>query len=159
GHGLAGDVDVQAFDIALELRRDGIDVTFIGLDPPGRPHGLAERAQRGDFGPHTQLLDLFGADADLVRTRLFVRPLVFALVDRDIVHAHRVFLWRGGRVGQAHGVAVVEQLARLDRTGDRACGRCGTGHSRVAGRRMRAAAQPVPARSDATHDEERHNDG
>ena len=42
GHRLAGDVDMQAFDIPLELGRDREDAPLVRLDAARRAHGLAE---------------------------------------------------------------------------------------------------------------------
>ena len=40
---LAGGIDVQALDLALELRRDGVQAALVGLDPAGGADHLVER--------------------------------------------------------------------------------------------------------------------
>ena len=112
--GLASDIDMQPFDIALELRRDGVHAALVDLDPAGDTHRFAQQPQACDFSAHTQLLDLLGADPDLLRaTGAAVGSFVFALVDSDVVHPRRIFFRRRRGIGQAHGIAVIQQLARL----------------------------------------------
>ena len=65
-HRLAGDIDVQALDIALELGRDRIDAALVRFDAAGGANHPVQRAQAGGFGPDAQLLHLLGADPDLV---------------------------------------------------------------------------------------------
>ena len=146
-HGLAGDVDVQPLDIALEPGRDRVHMALVGLDAAGRAHRTAQRAHRGGLGAHAQLLDLLGADADLAGAGL-VRALVLAFVDGDVVHAHRVLLGRGRGIGQPHRVAVVEDLARLGRAAGGGRGAC---DRRVRVARRCAGAEPVAARADDGH--------
>src|SRR4051812_36198618 len=43
---------------------------------------------------------------------VFAVVLLLALVDRDVIHPHPVLLRHRRRVGQAHGIAVVQNLAR-----------------------------------------------
>src|SRR5262249_53492273 len=53
------------------------------------------------FGPHTAALDLVEAHFDSLAV-----VLLLALVDRDVIHPHRVLLRDRRGVGQAHGIAV-----------------------------------------------------
>ena len=55
---------------------------------------------------HAAALDLVEADLDGLAV-----VLLLALVDRDVVHPHPVLLRHRRGVGQAHGIAVVENLA------------------------------------------------
>ncbi len=110
-HGLAGGVDMQAFDVALELGGDGVGQALVGFDAACRAHHLVQVAQADSLNAHPELLNLVGADLDLVGASGF--RFLIALVDGDVIHPHRVLLGRGGRIGQAHRIAVIENLALL----------------------------------------------
>jgi hypothetical protein len=69
-------------------------------------HRRIHRAQLNRGGLHAQGLDARRAD----HHRAAVVRLVVG-IDRDVVHAHRILLRHGRGVGQAHRVAVVEDLA------------------------------------------------
>ena len=79
---------------------------FIELDGAGRLHRHADRAPRDWFRLHAGALDLAGRKLDRTVVRLVV------LVDRDVVHPHRVLLRRRRGIRQPHRIAVVEDLAR-----------------------------------------------
>ncbi len=120
---LAGHIDMQALDIALELGRNRIHAAFIRLDPTGCADHFVEGAQLRGFGPHAQFLYLLGTDLDLIGGRRLVVRLTF--IDGDVVHPHRIFLGRRRGVGQPHRIAVEEQLlfffGRLRGSGCRRC--------------------------------------
>jgi hypothetical protein len=110
---LTGHIDLQALDVALELGGDRILAAFVGLDATDRTNDPVERAQADGLGSDAELLNLFGADPELLRC---ARPLVgFVRIDRNVVHSHGVFLRCRRGVGQAHGVAVIENPALFRR--------------------------------------------
>ena len=53
GHRLPGRVDVQALDVAFELRVNRKHPAFVRLNAAGGAHGLAEQSHRGGLGAHT----------------------------------------------------------------------------------------------------------
>ena len=73
-------------------------------------HGTYDDTRLDRFRPHAGALDLLWAYLDG-----FAVILLLALVDGDVIHPHRVLLryWRDVR--QAHGIAVVQKLARAAR--------------------------------------------
>ena len=134
---LAGDIDVQALDVALELGRNRINAALVRLDPPSGTHHLVEDAQLSGFRPHTQFLHFFSADLDQIGRCWLV--ILFAFIDGDVVHPHRVFLGRRRGVWQPHRVTVEEQLFFfLGRFGWRAGDLC-----RIAMGGAATSAQPV----------------
>ncbi|EKD98565.1 MAG: hypothetical protein ACD_23C00368G0002 [uncultured bacterium] len=110
-HCLSGGIDMQAFDVTLEFGRDGVGQAFVGFNTASRSHHLVEGAQGGSFDSYPELLNLVGADFDLIGASRI--RLLLAFVDRDVVHPHRIFFWRGGCIGQSHRIAVVKDLALL----------------------------------------------
>jgi hypothetical protein len=62
--GLTSHIDVQALDVALEFRRDGVEATFVRLDATDGAHHLANgRAICAASLLHAELLDFFGAQS------------------------------------------------------------------------------------------------
>ena len=104
---LAGGVHVEPLDPALELGRHGVQPTLIRLHRRHCPHRAGEFPQGDGFGFHPQFLYFFGADLHhgAIRWRLFT------LVNREVVHAHRIFLRHRRGVGVPHRVTVVKNLA------------------------------------------------
>ncbi|MPM78877.1 hypothetical protein SDC9_125892 [bioreactor metagenome] len=141
-HRLTGDIDMQAFDIAFEFGGNCKDAALVWFNPTRGSHNFVEGAQLGGLSTHPELLHFLDTDLDLVGRSRFV--VLFVFVDRDIVHPHRVFLGYRRGIGQAHRIAVVEQLAFFLRrlSGGNRCVRTGSLEHRAF-----AASQPVPPAS------------
>jgi hypothetical protein len=56
---------VQAFDITLELGRDGIGAAFVRFDAAGGADDACPASATGDLGPDPEFLHFLGADLDL----------------------------------------------------------------------------------------------
>ena len=137
GDRLTGDIDVQALDVALVLGRDRIDAALVRFDTTGGTDHLVKDPQLGGFRPHTQLLHLLGTDLDLVGRCGIV--VLLSLIDRDVIHPHRVLLGHRRSVRQPHRVTVEEQFFFfLGRFGWRAGDLC-----RIAMGSAATSAQPV----------------
>ena len=133
---------MQALHVAFITGCHGDQAALIGLDAASRAHRFVEQAQLRRLGANAHLLDLVGAELELVRGCGFLVSSTGK--DGDVVHAHRVFLWHRRGVGQAHRVAVVERLLRR-RAGRRCVGRC---------RDRTAVASPIAAARSQRHGDE-----
>ena len=152
---LSSRVDMQAFHVAFELGSDRVEAPFVRLDAPGRAHDFFNRPHAGRFRLHAELLDFFGTDLDLTGSGGVWVGIILALPDCDIVHAHRVLLRHRRGVGQAHRVAIVQQLAWFFRAADGAtANRRGT----MAAGLMTLAREVTAARRDGGHDEHADDD-
>ena len=87
--------------IVTMVKRDSSCITV----PTARTGRTITRASTV-FSPHPAALHLVEAHLDGLAVVLFL-----ALVDRDVVHPHPVLLRDRRGVGQAHGIAVVPNLA------------------------------------------------
>ena len=104
--------------LACLAHKEFFDVTVRPHGDDGQP-GLvvldgADGAHRAHDHPRLDLLGAHAAALDLVEAHLdgLAVVLLLALVDRDVVHPHPVLLRHRRGVGQAHGIAVVQNLAR-----------------------------------------------
>ena len=88
------------FDEAFEAQGDDRDTARVELDPARRSNWDVQRPTLDGFGANASLLQLSGADRD---GRAVLR---LVLVDRYVIHSHRVLLGNGRCVRQTHGVAV-----------------------------------------------------
>src|SRR5215471_15425943 len=61
-HGLAGRVDIQFLDPALEFRIDDADAALIGRYRTDRAHRMRHAAAGNGFGAHAERLYALGAD-------------------------------------------------------------------------------------------------
>ena len=105
----AGLVGVQPLDPALELRRDHVLPGLVDHHGRADAHARRQALQSNLLGAYAELLDLFRRkDHGPGFCRRFA-----AFVDGDVVHPHGILLRHRRGVGQAHRVAVVQQLARL----------------------------------------------
>jgi hypothetical protein len=145
-------------DIAFELRRNGVEATLVGFDAPGGAHDALKRAHLRSLGSHAELLDLLGADGDGSGRRTGIARhgsvhccgALVAFVHGDVVHAHRILLRHRRGVGQAHGVAVIKDLAR------RLLRRCGS-RFRCAMRGLAPVADPVARAGGNGHQHHQHD--
>src|SRR5260370_16096218 len=99
-----GDV-FHLFDEALEPKRHDRGAAFVELNGPRCSNGGADYPLACGLTTHSGPLDLSG--------RKFYRSVtgIFTLVDRDVVHPHRI-LFRGWRsVRQPHRIAIELDLA------------------------------------------------
>ena len=138
-HRLAGGIDVELLDPAVELRGNGVQQALVRLHRRHRPYRAPEIAQGDRFGFHAELLHLVQTELD--QRSAGGRSFTFVRIDRDIVHAHLVLFRHRRSVRQAHRVAVIQNLrfcggrrrrrwcGRLDRIGRVA----GGGRSRARG--------------------------
>jgi len=103
---LVGGVDVKPLDIAFELGGHRCQTAFVDFDATTGADRLVEHLQLGWFDLDTHFLDFLGADFQATITA----TILLAFIDRDVVHAHLVFLRRRRSVGQAHRVAVIQKF-------------------------------------------------
>jgi hypothetical protein len=116
--GLAGRVDEQLLDPPLEFRIDDADAALVGRHGADRPHRMRHAAAGDGFGAHAEHLDALGTDGDRARNS----GAALVGINRDVVHPHGILLRHRRGVGQAHGIAVVENPALATRCRRR--GRC-----------------------------------
>ena len=110
--------DVGNFlDVAFGAHRDHGDAPFVELNGAGGADHCPDHAPRGRLRFDAGALDLSRRDLD----RSVVA--VVALVDGDVIHPHRVLLGLRRNIRQAHGIAVIFDLAigRRRRDGRRRC--------------------------------------
>ena len=107
---LAGPADEQILDEPVRSHGDDGQAGFVVHDRADGADRTHDHARVDRFGAHAAALDLVEADLDGLAV-----VLLLAFVDRDVVHPHPVLLRDRRGVGQAHGIAVVQNLARAAR--------------------------------------------
>ncbi len=119
GDWLAGDVHVQALDVALELRRNGIHAALVGFHPPGGAHrrqvdrdrvGHVDRVAAAEGGRHRDIPLAAGGEHDLVPP---LEPFQRQAETSELIVAVGI---RAGLVEDQIGARLVEHLGhrRLD---------------------------------------------